>query len=111
MTLAAPLRRALYRLPSVWGSCRSLARPFVATFHEKLEMRYLWREPAHVNDAQLIAALGQEPHSAGSSGWRLVLLGAVHALLRLSWFICLIAATRPLIGLSRRPAVVKMLDR
>jgi threonine/homoserine/homoserine lactone efflux protein len=40
-----------------------------------------------------------------------VLLGAIHALLGLIWFICLIAATRPLIGLLRRPAVVKMLDR
>jgi threonine/homoserine/homoserine lactone efflux protein len=40
-----------------------------------------------------------------------VLLGAIHALLGLIWFVCLIAATRPLIGLLRRPAVVKVLDR
>jgi threonine/homoserine/homoserine lactone efflux protein len=40
-----------------------------------------------------------------------VLLGAIHALLGLIWFTCLIAATRPLVGLVRRPAVVKMLDR
>jgi threonine/homoserine/homoserine lactone efflux protein len=40
-----------------------------------------------------------------------VLLGAIHALLGLIWFICLIAATRPLVGWLRRPAVVKMLDR
>ena len=40
-----------------------------------------------------------------------VLLGAIHALLGLIWFICLIAATRPLLGLLRRPAVVKTLDR
>ena len=40
-----------------------------------------------------------------------VLLGAIHALLGLVWFICLIAATRPLVGLLRRPAVVKTLDR
>lgn len=40
-----------------------------------------------------------------------VLLGAIHALLGLIWFICLIAATRPLIDLLRRPAVMKVLDR
>ena len=40
-----------------------------------------------------------------------VLLGAIHALLGLIWFICLIAATRPVVGWLRRPAVVKMLDR
>jgi threonine/homoserine/homoserine lactone efflux protein len=40
-----------------------------------------------------------------------VLLGAIHALLGLIWFICLIAATRPLLGWLRRPGVVKMLDR
>lgn len=40
-----------------------------------------------------------------------VLLGAIHALLGLVWFICLIAATRPLVGLLRRPAAMKVLDR
>jgi threonine/homoserine/homoserine lactone efflux protein len=40
-----------------------------------------------------------------------VLLGAIHALLGLIWFIVLIAATRPLMELLRRAAVVKMLDR
>ena len=40
-----------------------------------------------------------------------VLLGAIHALLGLIWFILLIAATRPLMELLRQPAVVKMLDR
>ncbi len=40
-----------------------------------------------------------------------VLLGAIHALLGLIWFICLIAATRPLVGWLRRPAVMKTLDR
>ncbi len=40
-----------------------------------------------------------------------LLLGAIHALLGLIWFICLIAATRPLVGLLRRPGVVRLLDR
>jgi threonine/homoserine/homoserine lactone efflux protein len=40
-----------------------------------------------------------------------VLLGAIHAVLGSIWFICLIAATRPLIGLLRRRTVMKTLDR
>jgi len=59
MTFAGPLRRALYRLPSVWGSRRSLVSPFVTTFREMLEMRYLWREPVRMDDARLIAALAR----------------------------------------------------
>jgi hypothetical protein len=39
----------------------TLASPFVATFREMREMRYLWREP--VDNARLVAALGQEPHT------------------------------------------------
>jgi nucleoside-diphosphate-sugar epimerase len=27
------------------------------------EMRYLWREPVRMDNARLIAALGQEPHT------------------------------------------------
>jgi nucleoside-diphosphate-sugar epimerase len=41
----------------------SLASPFVTTFREMLEMRYLWREPVHLDNARLIAELGQEPHT------------------------------------------------
>jgi threonine/homoserine/homoserine lactone efflux protein len=40
-----------------------------------------------------------------------VLLGVIHAVLGLIWFMCLVAATRPLVGWLRRAAVVKMLDR
>jgi threonine/homoserine/homoserine lactone efflux protein len=40
-----------------------------------------------------------------------VLLGAIHAGLGLIWFICLIAATRPLVAWLRRRAVMKALDR
>ena len=35
----------------------------------------------------------------------------MHAGLGLIWFILLISATRPLVELLRRPAVMKMLDR
>ena len=41
----------------------SLASPFVATFRELREMRYLWREPVRMDNARLITALGREPHT------------------------------------------------
>jgi nucleoside-diphosphate-sugar epimerase len=41
----------------------TLASPVVATFREMREMRYLWREPVRMDNARLIAALGQEPHT------------------------------------------------
>ena len=39
------------------------------------------------------------------------LLAAIHAVLGLAWFACLIAATRPIAGVLRRVAVVRWLDR
>jgi nucleoside-diphosphate-sugar epimerase len=41
----------------------TLASPFVATFREMREMRYLWREPIRMDNAQLTAAIGNEPHT------------------------------------------------
>jgi threonine/homoserine/homoserine lactone efflux protein len=41
----------------------------------------------------------------------ILLLGAIHALLGLIWFACLIAATRPISQFLRRPAVLKGCDR
>jgi threonine/homoserine/homoserine lactone efflux protein len=46
-----------------------------------------------------------------SVGPYIVLLGAIHALLGLIWFTCLIAATRPIAGILQRPAVVQACDR
>jgi len=40
-----------------------------------------------------------------------LLLGAIHALLGMVWFLTLIAATRPLTRWLRRPSVVRRLDR
>jgi nucleoside-diphosphate-sugar epimerase len=40
-----------------------LASPFVATFRELLEMRYLWYTPVRMSSAHLQATLGQEPHT------------------------------------------------
>ncbi|AOJ08029.1 NAD-dependent epimerase/dehydratase family protein [Burkholderia mayonis] len=41
----------------------TLASPFVTTFREMREMRYLWRESVRMDNAKLIAALGCEPHT------------------------------------------------
>jgi len=41
----------------------TLASPFVTTFREMREMRYLWREPIRMDNARLRTALGQEPHT------------------------------------------------
>jgi threonine/homoserine/homoserine lactone efflux protein len=41
----------------------------------------------------------------------ILLLGAIHAVLGLIWFSCLILATRPLARLLQRPAVVETCDR
>ena len=40
-----------------------LAAPFVTTFREMLEMRYLWRVPLGMDNARLKAVLGSEPHT------------------------------------------------
>jgi len=41
----------------------TLTSPFVTTFREMREMRYLWRTPVRMDNARLIAALGYEPHT------------------------------------------------
>jgi nucleoside-diphosphate-sugar epimerase len=40
-----------------------LLAPFVETFREMLEMRYLWREPLQLDSSKLVAFLGSEPHT------------------------------------------------
>lgn len=46
-----------------------------------------------------------------SVGPYILLLGAIHALLGLTWFACLILATRPLAVFLRRPRVIQACDR
>jgi threonine/homoserine/homoserine lactone efflux protein len=41
----------------------------------------------------------------------ILLLGAIHAFLGLIWFVCLIAATRPIAQFLKRPSVVQTCDR
>lgn len=41
----------------------TLASPFVKTFDEMREMRYLWQRPVQLTGTQLAAVLGREPHT------------------------------------------------
>jgi len=41
----------------------NLASPFVTTFKEMREMRYLWRRPVRMGNDRLVAELGHEPHT------------------------------------------------
>jgi nucleoside-diphosphate-sugar epimerase len=53
----------------------TLTSPFVATFRELREMRYLWREPVRMDNARLIAALGREPHTPLDEALETTLVG------------------------------------
>jgi nucleoside-diphosphate-sugar epimerase len=41
----------------------TVASPFVTTFREMLEMRYVWKEPVRLDNTRLTAELGREPHT------------------------------------------------
>jgi nucleoside-diphosphate-sugar epimerase len=49
-------------LPFPWFLVYLLA-PFVETFREMLEMRWLWRQPLELVNDELVAFLGEEPHT------------------------------------------------
>jgi nucleoside-diphosphate-sugar epimerase len=53
----------------------TLASPFVATFREMREIRYLWREPVRMDNARLLAALGREPHTPLEEALEATLIG------------------------------------
>jgi len=53
----------------------SLASPFVTTFREMREMRYLWREPIRMDNSRLIAVLGKEPHTPLDEAVEATLIG------------------------------------
>ena len=60
------VKRRTGRLPRItafpWWLI-SFASPFVMTFREMLEMRYLWSEPVNLDNTRLVAELGEEPHT------------------------------------------------
>jgi nucleoside-diphosphate-sugar epimerase len=41
----------------------TLASPFVPTFRQLREMRYLWRQPIRMDNTRLVQVLGHEPHT------------------------------------------------
>ncbi len=57
-----------------WWAVR-IASPFVETFREMLEMRYLWRKPLRLDNAKLTAFLGAEPHTPIDAAIRATLEG------------------------------------
>jgi nucleoside-diphosphate-sugar epimerase len=50
----------IYSFP--WWAVR-LAAPFVEVCREMLEMRYLWRVPAELDNTKLLSVIGGEPHT------------------------------------------------
>jgi len=64
----APIRR----FP--WFALYLLA-PFIATFREVLEMRYLWTTPVKLDNHKLVAFLGEEPHTDLDTALRRTLQG------------------------------------
>ena len=60
------------RLP--WWAI-TLAAPFVETFRELLEMRYLWKKPLRLDNAKLVSLLGAEPHTPLDQALRETLIG------------------------------------
>jgi len=60
--VAARHGRAPRISPLPWWLLK-LASPFVATFKEMQEMRYLWQQPVRMDNAKLVATLGHEPHT------------------------------------------------
>lgn len=52
-----------------------LAAPFVETFRELLEMRYLWRQPLRLDNGRLKAVLGEEPRTDLDTAVRASLVG------------------------------------
>ena len=53
----------------------SLLSPFVATFREMREMRYLWRTPIRMDNSRLNSVLGKEPHTPLDEAVEATLIG------------------------------------
>jgi len=57
-----------------WGLIKLIA-PFNETFRELAKMRYLWDTPHRLDNAKLVAALGDEPHTPLDQALRATLEG------------------------------------
>jgi nucleoside-diphosphate-sugar epimerase len=53
----------------------SLLSPFVATFREMREMRYLWRTPIRMDNSRLNSVLEKEPHTPLDEAVEATLIG------------------------------------
>ena len=53
----------------------TLLSPFVETFREMREMRYLWKRPVKLDNSKLVAFLGHEPHTPLDIAVRATLAG------------------------------------
>jgi nucleoside-diphosphate-sugar epimerase len=53
----------------------TLATPFVPTFREMGEMRYLWQTAIRLDNARLVAVLGREPHTSLDEAVEATLVG------------------------------------
>ena len=69
---AAGHRLTVHRLP--WIAIRAMS-PFNETMREMLEMRYLWERPVLLDNAKLVARLGEEPHTPIVEALRTALAG------------------------------------
>ncbi len=69
---AAGRKLAVSRLP--WIAIKAMA-PFNETMREMLEMRYLWDRPVLLDNARLVARLGEEPHTPVVEAVRTALAG------------------------------------
>jgi nucleoside-diphosphate-sugar epimerase len=56
-----------------------LMSPFSEMFREMREMRYLWKEPIRMENASLVATLGEEPHTPWDEAVRTT-LSALHCI-------------------------------
>ncbi len=104
----------------VWTGYRMLRHPrrsFVALGRADPGMRASFRMGALTNllnpkvGVFYVSFLPQFVPNSVSVAPYILLLGAIHALLGLIWFACLILATRPISRLLRRPATVRACDR
>jgi nucleoside-diphosphate-sugar epimerase len=65
-TLIEMVGRVVGRKPTVWSFpwwSMPLLAPFVPLFRELREMRYLWSTPIRMDNARLVAQLGEEPRT------------------------------------------------
>jgi len=69
---AAGRKLAVHRLP--WIAIKAMS-PFNETMREMLEMRYLWERPVLLNNAKLVARLGEEPRTPIVEALRAALAG------------------------------------